>query len=569
MRGNPRNGNQHGKTFSFGSLWVVFCVSAIFSLSSAQELSPSDQVAADAAIKVIRPEAIAAHMRFLSDALLEGRGTGERGHEIAARYVAAELEAMGLAPAGVNGTWFQPLPLRGTDLLREETSFELVRDGKSQKLVLDQDYIIYANLLLSDTTVDTGAVFVGYGVTAPEFQYDDYAGADVKGKVAVILRGAPGRFPSTERAYFASALTGQQNAAAHGAVGVIVIDSPEFLRAQWNRVMLQLRADPPMRWLDPEGAPSDTVPEIRVLIRTNQSGAEALFAGAPKSLPEVLAAAKAGQPGSFPLPGTVRIHLANRFTTVESRNVVAKITGSDPTLANQYVVYSAHLDHLGICHPGEADPICHGATDNASGTAAVLEIARAFATLPRAPRRSILFLFVTGEERGLLGSDYFVHYPTVPLENIVADVNIDGAPGVRFPIKDIVPQGAEHSTLSKDVEPAARRLGYTISPDPRPEEGFFTRSDQYSFVRRGVPSVKVDAGTQSTDPAIDGPTFAKNWTATNYHTPNDNMDHRLYFDSAAKSTALNFLIGYEVALQSERPAWNAGDFFGTKFAHKQ
>jgi Zn-dependent M28 family amino/carboxypeptidase len=444
-----------------------------------------------------------------------------------------------------------------------------VRDGKSQKLVLNQDYIIYANLLLTDTTVDAGAVFVGYGVTAPEFQYDDYAGAEVKGKVAVVLRGAPARFPSTERAYFASALTMQQNAAAHGAVGVIVIDSPEYLRAQWNRIMLQLRADQPMRWLDPQGAPSDTVPEIRVLVRTNQSGAEALFAGAPKSLPEVFAAAKAGKPGSFPLPGTVRIHLANRFTRVESRNVIAKLTGSDPNLANEYVVYSAHLDHLGICRPGEADPICHGASDNASGTGAVLEIARAFASLPRAPRRSIVFLFVTGEERGLLGSDYFAHYPTVPLENIVADVNLDGAPGVRFPIKDIVPQGAEHSTLSKDVEPAARKMGYTISPDPRPEEGFFTRSDQYSFVRRGVPSVKVDPGTQSTDPAIDGATLAKNWTATNYHTPNDNMDHRFYFDSAAKSTALNFLIGYEVAQQSERPAWNAGDFFGTKFAHKQ
>jgi len=499
-------------------LAATLCVSL-----SAQELSPSDQAAADAAIKVIRPEAIAAHMRFLSDALLEGRGTGERGHEIAARYVASELEAMGLAPAGVNGTWFQPLQLRKAELIPEQTSFELVRDGKSTMLVRDRDYIIYANLLQTDATVNAGAVFVGYGVTAPEFQYDDYASADVKGKVAVVLRGAPARFPSTERAYFASALTMQQNAAAHGAIGVIVIDSPEFLQAQWNRVMLQLRADPPMRWLDTQGAPSDTVPEIRALIRTNQSGAEALFTGAPKSLPEVFAAAKEGKPGSFPLAGDVKIHLASRFSQVESRNVIAKLIGSDPTLANEYVVYSAHLDHLGICRPGEPDPICHGAADNASGTGAVLEIARAFASLPRAPRRSTLFLFVTGEERGFLGSDYFVHYPTVPLENIVADVNIDGAPGLRFPIKDIVPQGAEHSTLSRDVEPAARKMGYTISPDPRPEEGFFTRSDQYSFVRRGVPSVKVDGGTQSTDPTIDGATLAKNWTATNYHTANDNM----------------------------------------------
>jgi Zn-dependent M28 family amino/carboxypeptidase len=546
---------------------AILLAATFYSSLSAQELSPADQTAADAAIKVIRPEAIAAHMRFLSDALLEGRGTSERGHEIAARYVATELEAMGLQPAGVNGTWFQPVSLREAELIPEQTSFELVRDGKSQKLVLDQDYIVYANLLLTNTTVDAGAVFVGYGVTASEFQYDDYAGADVKGKVAVAMRGAPARLPSTERAYFASALTLQRNAAAHGAVGVIVIDSPEFLRAQWNRVMLQLRADQPMRWLDPQGTPSDTVSEIRVLIRTNQSGAEALFAGAPKSLPEIFAAAKDGKLTSFALPGSVRIHLANHPTKVESRNVVAKLAGSDPNLANQYIVYSAHLDHLGICRPGEADPICHGASDNASGVGALLEIAGAFASLRRAPRRSILFLFVTGEERGLLGSDYFAHYPTVPLENIVTDVNIDGAPGLRFPIKDIVPQGAEHSTLSKDVEVAARRMGYTISPDPRPEEGFFTRSDQYSFVKQGVPSVKVDGGVQSTDPAIDGLTLARTWTANNYHTPNDNMSQHFYFDAAAKSTALNFLIGYEVAQQSERPAWNVGDFFGTKFAH--
>jgi len=220
------------------SYCLAILLAATFYVSlSAQELSPTDQVAADAVIKVIRPEAIAAHMRFLSDALLEGRGTGERGHEIAARYVASELEAMGLAPAGVNGTWFEPLQLRKAELIPEQTSFELVREGKSTMLARDRDYIIYANLLQTDATVNAGAVFVGYGVTAPEFQYDDYADSDVKGKVAVVLRRAPARFPSTEQEYFASALTMQQNAAAHGAIGVIVIDSPELLQAQWNRVM--------------------------------------------------------------------------------------------------------------------------------------------------------------------------------------------------------------------------------------------------------------------------------------------------------------------------------------------
>jgi Zn-dependent M28 family amino/carboxypeptidase len=205
----------------------------------------------------------------------------------------------------------------------------------------------------------------------------------------------------------------------------------------------------------------------------------------------------------------------------------------------------------------------------AAGTTSYLTIrARAFSSLPRAPRRSILFIFVTGEERGLLGSDYFAHFPTVPIQNIVADLNVDGAAGLLFPIKDIVPLGAEHSSLSVDVDVAARKMGYTVSPDPRPEEGFFIRSDQYSFIKQGVPILKIDSGTQSTDPKIDGATLARTWTATNYHTPRDNMNHQFYFDSAARTTGLSFLVGYEVAQQAERPTWNAGDFFGKRFGQK-
>jgi len=227
------------------------------------------------------------------------------------------------------------------------------------------------------------------------------------------------------------------------------------------------------------------------------------------------------------------------------------------------------MDHLGICRPAEQDSVCHGAWDNASGTSAVLEVARAFSTLHRAPRRSILFVFVTGEEKGLRGSDYFAHYPTVPIEKIVADVNIDGAPGMLYPNKDIVPLGVEHSSLSKNVQAAARKIGYTISPDPLPEEVIFIRSDQYSFVKQGVPAVFINAGRQSTDPNLDGAAIFNKWISSIYHTPRDNMSQTFYFESAAKSTALSFLVGYEVAQQAERPTWNAGDFFGTKFSKKQ
>src|SRR5208282_4664 len=235
----PRKRKSHMKSFLFAVLLsAAFCAS-----SSAQQLSPADQAAADAAIKAIRPEAIAAHMRFLADDLLEGRQTGARGHEIAARYVATELEAMGFAPAGVNGTWFQPVPLRKVDLVPEQSSFELVRDGKAHTLAFAEDYIMGGNALLTDTSVDAGVAFVGFGVTAPEFQYDDYAGVDVHGKVVVMLRGAPPRFPSTERAYFSDAVVKARNAAAHGAVGIITVLSPEYFeRYKWSWIVPQVRA---------------------------------------------------------------------------------------------------------------------------------------------------------------------------------------------------------------------------------------------------------------------------------------------------------------------------------------
>ncbi|MGO9038853.1 MAG: M28 family metallopeptidase [Steroidobacteraceae bacterium] len=535
----------------------------------AQELSAADQAVANAAIKAIRPEAIAAHMRFLSDDLLEGRQTGSRGHELAVQYVATELEAMGLAPGGVNGTWFQNVPIRKVELVPEQSSLELVRDGKAQTLVFGQDYIMDGNPLAPDSGVEAGAAFVGFGVSAPEFQYDDYAGVDVLGKVVVMVRGAPPRFPSTERAYFSDAVVKARNAAAHGAVGIITVMPPEFFeRYKWDWIVPQIRAGG-MWWLDPQGVPADTYPEIRASALMNESGARELFAGAPKTSAEIFAASRDSKSESFELPLKLKIHRATRYTALESRNVIAKLAGSDPTLAKEYVVFSAHMDHLGICRPAEPDSVCHGAWDNASGTSAVLEVARAFSTLHRAPRRSILFVFVTGEEKGLRGSDYFARYPTVPIEKIVADVNIDGAPGMIYPNKDIVPLGVEHSSLSKNVQAAARRMGYTISPDPLPEEVIFIRSDQYSFVKQGVPAVFINAGMQSVDPTLDGGAIFKKWISGIYHTPKDNMSQTFYFDSAARSTALSFLVGYEVAQQAERPMWNAGDFFGTKFSKQQ
>jgi hypothetical protein len=518
-----------------------------------------------AARNAIRPEAIRAHMRFLSDSLLQGRAPGTPGYEIAARYVATQLEAAGVRPAGVNGTWYQTVPLRKSVIDEGKSSLVLVSKSGEQTLISLKDYVLYGDLNRTDASVEAPVVFVGFGVTATERDYDDYAGTDVKGKIVVLLDGAPAKFPSTVRAYYSDIIVKGRNAVAHGAVGFMDLMTPEDQkRYAWDWVMPQVRMGY-MEWLENNGNPHNTFAELRGGALLNQSGAEKLFAGAKETLDRIFDAARASRPQSLALPVIARIHAFSSHTSADSPNIIGQVMGSDPALRNQYVVYTAHVDHLGICPPVNGDNVCHGAQDNASGTASLLEIARVFARLPKAPRRSILFVFVTGEEMGLLGSDYFANVPTVPRSAIAANINIDGAPGLFYAMKDLIALGDEHSSLEQEVQSAAKRIGYSLSPDPMPEENFFVRSDQYSFVLQGIPAVNIEDGIQSVDPRIDGLKLQKEWMVTKYHTPLDNMDQDFDYDSAAKAAGVNFLVGYDVAQQDATPTWNKGDFFGDKF----
>jgi hypothetical protein len=531
----------------------------------------TDRAAMEAATKAIRPEQIRAHIRFLSDTLLQGRAPGTAGYDIAARYVATELEGMGLHPA-VSGKWYQPVPLERAVTDEAASSFALTVNGKEQRLTDAKDYMLSTWFATpagkdkkAESDVDAPIVFVGFGVTAPDQKYDDYAAVDVHGKIIATIYGAPSSFPSTERAYYSDGVIKAKNAVAHGATGVISIMLPEdWKRYSWEWLVPQIQMGE-MHWLNKDGVPHDFFPQLKGYVLLNEKTAEALFAGAPKTLGQVFAAAKASKPQSFALSASARIHTVANTTVIESPNIVAELKGSDPSLRDQYVVYTAHVDHLGICPAVDGDNVCHGALDNASGTASLLEIARAYAGLPKPPRRSVLFVFVTGEEMGLLGSDYFAHYPTVPLKSIVANVNIDGAPGAYFPMKDVVVLGSEHSNMSEEVNSAAKALGYDLSPDPMPEEVLFIRSDQYSFVLQGVPAVDVTDGVKSTDPKVNGLDVVKKWLVTRYHTPLDNMDQPIDFESTAKGSLMNFLIGYEVAQRPGVPEWNKGDFFGSTF----
>jgi Peptidase family M28/PA domain len=521
----------------------------------------------EAAMQSIRPEAIRAHMNFLADDLLEGRGTNSRGYEISARFMATEFESMGLTPAGDAGTYLQNVPLRSVRPDEPNTAMSLTRNGKVETLVFRKDFLAAGDPTRTETSVEAPVIYVGFGVTAPEQNYDDYKGIDVKGKIVAMVSEAP-NFESSLKAHYSSFEVKIANAAAHGAIGLIVVDDPILEGLYSFKEQVRDLSRPALRWLTKEGVPNDYVPQIRAGAILNLDASKQLFTGSGHTPEEVFQAAKEGKSLVFPLPLTAKIHRQAKLEDVSSHNVVAKLEGSDPALKNEFLVYSAHLDHLGVGEPVKGDSIYNGALDNASGCAILLEVARAFSKMNPRPKRSILFIAVTGEEAGLLGSDYFAHYPTVSKDAIVANVNMD-EDQMLWPLLDIIPFGAEHSTLGGVVKRAAERLHLSISPDPMPEEVIFIRSDQYSFVKQGIPAVFPTPGFKSSDPKVDPVAIFKDWEETRYHQPQDDMQQpNLDFDQAVKYAQFAYLCGWLITQDPARPAWNAHDFFGDHYAKK-
>jgi hypothetical protein len=545
---------------------VCLCVVILLALFARTCSVHANPDAADEAMNTIRPEAIRADMRFLSDDALEGRGTGTRGYDIAAKFMATQFESLGLQPTGDHGSYFQSVPLRLAKPDETKTTLVLSRSGKDETLTFRKDYISHGNPVLPETSVEAPVVFVGDGVTAPTQNYDDYQGIDAKGKIVAFLFGAP-NFESSLKAHYSSSEVKLRNAVAHGAVGVIVLDDPVLERLYSFKEQVRDLSFPELRWLDKQQRPNDYFPELKGNAFLSLEATKKFFEGGPHSAEEVFAAMKAGKPMSFVVPITAKIHNVTGLRDVMGRNVLAKVEGSDPTLKNEYVVYSAHLDHLGIGEPVKGDSIYNGALDNASGSAILLEVARAFSGMKTRPRRSILFLSVTGEEAGLLGSDYFAHYPTVSKGSVVGNINMD-EDLMLWPLRDIVAFGAEHSSLDAVVQKAAARLHLSESPDPMPEEVVFIRSDQYSFVKQGVPAIFPVPGFKSDDPKIKPAEIFKNWEETRYHQPQDDMDQPgLDFDAAVEYARFVFLCGFLITEDSQRPTWNKGDFFGERYGH--
>lgn len=516
---------------------------------------------------VSSPAAIEAHVRFLADDLLEGREAGTRGYDIAALYAAAQFGALGLTPAGDDGGWYQRVPLlKGTRVL-EGARATLRVGGRTMDLKPLDEFMPSVNYNTAAAEVTAPLVFVGQAVKAPELGHDDLAGVDLKGKIAVYFGGAPERFGNTERAVHNSSREKARDLAAAGAVGTIHLGQPKDeakhpwakSAANWARAGMRLKGK--------DGMPVDGFPQLAANISLPVVSARRLFEGAPISYDEALARIEKGESRSFALPASATLAVRSRFETIESHNVVARLKGSDPVLAEESVVFSAHLDHIGISPAGEGDRINNGATDNALGSAILLELARQMTRSTVKPRRSAVFLLVTAEEKGLLGAEYFAEFPTVPAAGIVANVNMD-MPVAMTELTDVISFGAEHSTLGPLVARAVHDNGMTITPDPLPEETVFVRSDQYAFVRKGIPAVYLDAGIKSKDPAVDGKKILEDFLKDHYHQPSDQADLPINYLSAARIADINLRIGLMVANAAERPRWNEGDFLGTRFGKK-
>ena len=523
----------------------------------------ADKVPAPSPGPTFTPERFRAHVAFLADDLLEGRDTGSRGHEIAARYVASQFDSYGLQPGGTGG-WFQQVPFQKTTRGADKGSITVTGPNGAKRYQHGENALI--GISARETKVDLAAplVFAGYGIEDERLGIDDYQGLDVKDCVVVVLRGYPKGLPTEEGAHISA--TKGKVAQKHGALGVIVIATLQFEKVfPWEK-MLEYSNDPDFDWVEADGKAHSEAPLLRAGGSLNAPAAETLFAGAERSFADVRAEADKdkGAPRGFPLKTTVRIQGEGAWERVTSPNVIAILPGSDPALSKEYIVLSAHLDHLGIkdvpnSKPGD-DRIYNGAMDNGTGIATLLEVARAAAEATDKPKRSMIFLATTAEEKGLLGADYYAHNPTVPIAQIVGNVDLD-MPLLTYEFTDVVAFGSNHSNIAKFVEQAVAPMDVKLMADPMPEQGIFTRSDHYQFVRQGVPAVFLMTGY--------GNGGEKAWgefQGEYYHSPKDDMSQKFDWRAGAKFAEANYRITRAMADSKTPPLWYSGDYFGDVFA---
>ena len=500
--------------------------------------------------------ALRAHVAYLASDELRGREAGTPDYDKAAAYVADRMRAAGLRP-GAKGGWFQSVPLV---VAKPSAEPVMILSGARapRTLVFGTDYTLRSTPGAAAIDLSAPVVFAGYGVVDPALGIDDYRGLDVRGRIVAMFYRGPKGPPSEVAAHLGNRADRARSAAARGAVGVVFIESSQSrgiipvttIHRNWDA-----RA---VTWAGPDGRPRDGgAPTLAVM---SWEGAAKLFRASPLKWEDILAADAAGRPvQTGPLGRTLSARQRFTLERLPSSNVVGVLPGSDPTLRAEYVVLSGHLDHIGVTRPVNGDAINNGAMDNAIGIAAMLEVARRFQQGGARPKRSILFVAVTAEEKGLIGSDYFATFPTVPKPAVVANVNLD-MPILTYRFRDLVAFGADRSAIGPITAAAARAAGFALVPDPEPEQASFVRTDHYSFVRQGVPAVSLSPG-----PGGDGAAATAAFLKANYHQPGDEIDQPIDWTAGVNFVRVNHAIARALADAPKRPRWVKGDYFGTRY----
>jgi Zn-dependent M28 family amino/carboxypeptidase len=526
----------------------------------------------EAALKVITADAVMQHIKILASDEFEGRGPGTHGEELSIKYIADQFKHIGLAPGNRDGSFFQKVPLVGITT-KQNAELKIKAANKDLKLKFGDDFVARTVRVVEKTGFDADMVFVGYGVVAPEYDWDDYKGMDVRGKVLIMLVNDPAvpdpknpakldekTFKGRAMTYYGRWTYKFEIAAEKGAAGVLVIHE---------------KGPAGYPWSVPKGSFTienfDLVSKDKNMSRVNIEGwisndrARELFGVVGMNFDAMKRAAIRKDFKPVALKAHAKLEIEQQIRYIDSHNVVGKLEGSDPKLKDQYVIYTAHWDHLGVGLPNEkGDKIYNGALDNASGCAGLIEIARAFKALPTPPRRSVLFLSVTAEEKGLIGSKYYAENPLYPLEKTVANINMDGL-NQWGPTRDFTVVGLGNSTLDDVLRQAAAEKKRVLRPDPEPEKGFYYRSDHFNFAKVGVPALDPNDGIDFIGkPASWGKQKRDEYTEHDYHKPSDEIKPDWDFSGAAQDLRLLMTVGYRVANTEKYPEWKPGTEFKAK-----
>jgi Zn-dependent M28 family amino/carboxypeptidase len=502
---------------------------------------------------------IAAHVKFLASDLLEGRGTGQRGGDIAAEYMGTQFAAYGLQPAGDDGTYYQSVPMVSVKTL-PATSFKLVpKSGDAVELKNLDDFVTNNESQSESADIDAPIVLVGYGITAPEYRWDDYKGVDLKGKVALVIVNEPASddpkfFKGKALTYYGRWTYKFEETARRGAVATLIIHRTDLASYGWQVVRNSWGSER-------EYLKRDETPKVRAASWIQLDVAKKLATMSGRDLDKLFAQAQTREFKPVELPVHLQAHVASELRPFTGRNVVARLPGGDPKRAGEAVMYTAHYDHLGIDTALKGDNIYNGAIDNGTGCGILLELAHAWAAASPAPPRSILFAAVTGEEQGLLGSEYLGKHPPIPAGKITVDLNYDALPPIGIP-EEVEVSGAERTTFYPAVEATAKRFGLTIRPDGHPENGYYYRSDHFSLAHVGIPSFSIEAGIKYKGHDAEwGETQAKDYTDHHYHQPSDEFDSKWDFSGLAMMTRFGYDLGQAAAAATALQGWQPGDEF--------